>query len=132
MALCAECGSKCAKKTGEDVYPHREDLAHLVIWVCQCGARVGCHPGTDTALGTAAGSELRAVRMNAHKEFDRLWKTKMLTRGLSKREARNAGYAWLAKEMGMTTDECHIGMMNKSHCIQVVNLCMNLLTLPTP
>lgn len=31
MVLCAECGNKCAKKTGEDVYPHREDLAHLVI-----------------------------------------------------------------------------------------------------
>lgn len=49
-------------------------------WLClnypACDSYVGCHPGTENALGTLANAELRAARVKAHGWIDRLWRGK--------------------------------------------------------
>ncbi len=48
-------------------------------WICSddgCDSYVGCHPGTENALGHLAGPELRAGRMRLHTWIDRLWRGK--------------------------------------------------------
>lgn len=38
--------------------------------------------------------------------------------------SRNQAYAWLASQMGMTREECHMLLMNEEQCLQVVRICV--------
>lgn len=79
---CPYCGQESMQGTGVDVYPHRPDLQHLVFYSCApCQARVGCHPGTTRPLGNLANAELRAARIEAHTQFDKLVGTYQLEPG---------------------------------------------------
>jgi hypothetical protein len=62
-----------------------------------------------------AGSPLAIARLAAHKAFDSKWQSG----GMS----RSAAYRWLAKEMGMTRDECHMFQMLETECWEVVRIC---------
>jgi hypothetical protein len=73
-------------------------------------------------MGTPAGSATRRARGEAHAAFDALWQRKM-RRGTPRKEARNAGYAWLAREMGLDVEDTHIGSFTKEQCERVVELC---------
>lgn len=115
VARCQECGSECELTTGAEVYPHIPRLHELPVWICRpCGAYVGCHTGTTLPLGTAAGKALRGWRRAAHDAFDPTWR-----RGGN----RTRAYAWLAREMGLSREACHIGMMDIEQCKQVVEIC---------
>lgn len=94
------------------------------VYACMpCGAWVGCHPGTTAPLGRLADSELRRAKQAAHAAFDPLWKRKMRRESVDKGVARNAGYAWLAEQLGIHRSECHIGMFDVATCARVVAIC---------
>lgn len=121
---CGECGKPCGLVTGETVYPHRPDLAHHRFWRCAAGgARVRCHEGTTTPLGTPAGPETQRARRAAHAAFDPLWERKIAKEGVSKSKARAAGYGWLAAQLGLPIDKTHIGMFDAATATRVVELC---------
>lgn len=111
---CADCGSLATLTCGAEVYPHRPDLADKPVWVCTCGARCGCHPDTIKPLGTPAGAETRIARMDAHRTFDVLWKSGTMS--------RKAAYRWLAEQMDLHPDDCHIGMMDREQAEKVVTI----------
>lgn len=121
--LCCECGLPASLATGQTIYPHREDLWGRSIWLCDCGAYVGCHAGTDRPLGRPAGKETRDARSDAHQAFDRLWLAKMKRDNLSKTKARGAGYLWLAEQLDIDPEDCHIGSMTATYARRVVDLC---------
>ena len=107
---------------GTVIYPHRPDLAAKRFYRCGCGAYVGTHPGTCEPLGTPALTQTRKARSDAHAHFDALYKAV----GKAKPEGgspRKRGYRWLAERMGMTVDECHIGMMTAAQARRVVEIC---------
>ena len=79
-----------------------------------CDFMVYCHVD-GRAMGTPANSETRAYRRAAHASFDQLWYSHIP--GFRKRE-----YAWLAEQMGLTKDECHIGMFDIDQCKQAIEL----------
>jgi len=54
------------------------------------------------------------ARDSAHKEFDKIWKKRHMT--------RTEAYRWLAREMGVPYDDCHMGMMSVSDCRKVERL----------
>ncbi|HYW76711.1 MAG TPA: zinc-finger-containing protein [Gammaproteobacteria bacterium] len=83
-----------------------------------CRAYVGCHPGTDVPLGTMADRETRQARRRAHAAFDPLWRR---TPGMRRR-----AYAWLADQLGLAREECHIGLFDKDTCERVISLCRGL------
>ena len=121
--ICSDCGGtdvRCV--SGDQIYPHRPDLYAKWFWRCVCGAYVGCHPTTQVPLGTPAGPATRKAREQAHASFDALWRRKVL-RGTPRTEARNAGYVWLAEQMGLDPSNTHIGSFTKEQCEQVVELC---------
>jgi len=92
------------------------------VWQCDnCGAYVGCHPGTNKALGIVAHKELREWKQKAHAAFDPLWKWKMKYK--RDRGARKKAYKWLAEQMGLDREECRIGYMSVNQCKQVVEIC---------
>lgn len=119
---CADCGASAELATGVEVYPNRPDLADKMLWRCVCGAHVGCHPGTTKPFGSPAGQDTRAARIAAHAAFDPLWRAKQRRECCSKKAARGAGYKWLADQLGIDRDACHIGMMDASMARRVVEV----------
>jgi zinc-finger-containing domain len=120
---CPYCGSPSVKTLGKDLWPGRSDLAGARFYVCQpCEAWVGCHPGTSTPLGRLANKELRRAKQAAHAEFDPLWKEK-IARGETKKKARSAARQWLAGQLQIPFDDCHIDMFDTAMCERVVEIC---------
>lgn len=121
--VCIECGALAELTTGQAVYPDHPHLWERPIWRCACGAYVGCHPGTDIPLGYPAGRETRLARSRAHDAFDPLWMRKHNRDKISKGKARGLGYAWLARELGIAPQDCHISHFDAETCRRVVRLC---------
>ncbi|WP_313004806.1 zinc-finger-containing protein [Brevundimonas sp.] len=113
---CIECGSQAHRLSdGREAYPHRGDLHAKPFWFCGCGAFVGCHPGTTNALGAPAGKRTKRGRTDAHKAFDRIWKSGDMT--------RKSAYAWLAEKLGVPAKDCHISFMDGDTAYRVVSIC---------
>lgn len=84
-------------------------------FVCKpCDAWVGCHKGTERALGRVADKGLRALKQQAHEAFDPIWKNGHLT--------RQKAYKLLSAAFGIPTEQTHIGMFDADMCRQVINL----------
>lgn len=39
-------------------------------------------------------------------------------------KARGAAYKWLAGELGISAEQCHIGMFDETMCQRVIDLCL--------
>jgi hypothetical protein len=94
------CGCCCHVQPvlvlGDEVYPHRQDLAELPFWRCLgCGNFVGCHHKTKNPtapLGCIPTPEIKNARRHIHSILDPLWK--------SGRYKRKELYERLAKATG--------------------------------
>lgn len=114
--VCPYCQKRSRLTDGAEVYPHRPDLKHKRFYLCApCDAFVGCHPDSTQALGGPANAELRSARTAAHRAFDPIWR--------SGKKSRSQAYSWLAGELGIDQDRCHIGMFDLETCEHVVFLC---------
>lgn len=120
--ICVECGRLAELSTGAVAYPHLPAYADRPVYLCACGARVGCHPGTTLALGRPAGPVTARARERAHRELDLLWKHKAEQTG-GRGAARKAAYKWLARELGIGRRQCHIGWMTAEEADRVTALC---------
>lgn len=120
---CLECGKTAAQTTSQKIYPRRPDLWNRPMWICACGAYVGCHDGTIMPKGRPAGKVTRAARIKAHAAFDPMWMAKMHRDGCSRTKARKAGYKWLGEHLGIGNLGCHIGEMNATLALRVVEIC---------
>lgn len=117
-SICPYCGNESEFVTGKTIYPHRPDLHSKAFYRCRpCKAYVGCHPGTITPLGRLANEELRRAKNAAHAAFDPIWKNGQLT--------RKSAYAWLANQLNILADDCHIGMFDVDLCNKTVEVCRN-------
>lgn len=116
---CPYCGRRAKLVDSKEVYGQ----SHGLIWLCRtCDARVGVHPESSQfkPLGTLANAETRAWRQRAHDAFDPLWRAKMRKEGCNRSKARQAGYEWLAQQLDIPIEECHIGMMDADMCQRVI------------
>ena len=114
---CPYCNQEAILTDGQEIYPHRPDLWDLPFYICRsCNAYVGCHPGTTKPLGRLADKALRAAKSEAHRAFDPLWKSKQLGN-------RSQAYNWLANQLNIPKQDCHIGMMDVDTCAQVIEVC---------
>lgn len=129
-ARCNECGGTTRLTDGAEVYPYRPDLRTKPIWRCDpCGAYIGCHPGTTCPLGTAAGPETRRARSILHTRWllpiwREAWRyynepDRHVTpnrRRKAAHKARPRVYAFLADRLGLSADECHVGLFTIRQC----------------
>lgn len=121
---CPYCRQKAELVGGAKIYPHRADLYQLKFWHCKpCGAYVGCHKpsrhnGFDPTvpLGRLADAQLRKAKSAAHETFDRIWKEGYKT--------RSEAYAWLATNLNIKIEDCHIGEFDVDKCNQVQSACI--------
>lgn len=79
-----------------------------------CQAWVGCHKGTDKALGRIADKYLRELKRQAHESFDRIW-----NEGYTK---RNEAYRLLSEALGLPVEQTHIGMFDEDLCRRTISL----------
>lgn len=87
-------------------------------WSCSshdCEGVVGAHDDWRPK-GTLADKVTRQARINAHTDFDALWSQ-------LGRDKRSVAYGWLAEQLSLTPDECHMGEMNRNQCDEVVTVC---------
>lgn len=111
--LCIHCNNPSKLVKGKIIYPHRKDLYYKYFYLCKsCNAYVGCHQGTNTPYGTPVKAELRKLRNQAHKYFDKLWQSGLLT--------RFEAYKQLANYMELHINDTHIGMFNEKQCEEVI------------
>jgi zinc-finger-containing domain len=112
---CPYCSKPAKLATGEEVYPHRRDLASLFFWAClRCNAWVSCHKGSDEPMGTLADARVRHARWRAHEYLDPLWQTSPAN--------RSEVYEWLSEQMRIPLDECHIALFTEKQCDEVVRI----------
>jgi hypothetical protein len=123
--ICPYCNKSAVLVTGHKIYPHRTDLYSKHFWHCEpCDAYVGCHPQTINPLGRLANKELRQAKMAAHTAFDPIWQSEEMT--------RSEAYAWLATTLGISLDDCHMGMFDVDTCERVVEACEKRVALQMP
>ncbi|GJE26268.1 zinc-finger-containing protein [Methylobacterium organophilum] len=128
-APTCSCGATARLTSGAEIYPNRPDLADTPIWACPTceDTYCGCHPGTEEPLGTPADASLREARMLLHRRrVDPLWKDahKLEAYGdldaadvkAVQRAARVRVYRFLAARMGLTEEQCHVGMFTLEQC----------------
>lgn len=115
---CTACARDCELTTAAELYPRRPDLARVPVWICRgCGARVGCHPGTERALGTPANAELRRARRMLHNSLlDPLWKHADRARFGKAAIRRARVYRWLGEQLGIPREDVHVGCFDIETC----------------
>lgn len=119
---CPYCGSEVILKDAEYVYKTPKARSWGKVWVCSnfpaCDAYVGCHPNTTKPLGRLANERLRALKSEAHRQFDPLWKSHFMS--------RRQAYSWLADKLNLLPKDCHIGMFDVKMCQRVIHLCRGI------
>lgn len=109
---CPYCGSPTQLVEDTEVYGRSFGSK---CYVCKpCGAWVGCHKGTDKALGRLANKELRELKHQAHEAFDPLWKEGYVP--------RHVAYEILSTAYRLPIEQTHIGMFNEDLCRKVIQL----------
>lgn len=112
---CHVCGSIQVEIRLKDKEKHDRDKHWPYIYYClECHSLVGCHKHTLIPLGKLADAFTRFLRMKAHREFDKIWKLKLLT--------RDEAYEWLSKQLNINYKKCHISHFTNSQLETTINL----------
>jgi hypothetical protein len=123
--ICDYCHHPATLVTGAMIYARRPDLLHKKFWYCEpCRAWVGCHDRNrrmgfngDEPKGRLANAALRRAKIAAHAAFDPLWRSREMT--------RTEAYAWMAREIGISDANMHIGMLDVDGCNAVIAVIKN-------
>lgn len=114
QSLCPYCGSEVWLVPRSDLEPESCGLIYLCSSFPRCDARVNCHPGKLTPMGSLANANLRRWREKAHKQFDELWKARRMT--------RKQAYCWLAEAMDLPEAKTHFAEFDEQQCEKAVEL----------
>ncbi len=111
---CPYCGSTLILRSADGIY--RENVNNTKLYVCSkypaCDAYVRVIPGTDIPLGSPANGALRALRLEAHRYFDRLHQSGLMS--------KNDAYQWLADILQAPLSQAHIGYLGEYYCRRVI------------
>ena len=121
--ICVECGDLGVLVSGRVAYPAKPEWAERCFYRCACGALVSCHPGTAIAAGRPGSARTRWARAKVHEAFDLRWNGGGSRMGNASGRARRKAYAWLARQLGIDVDACHVGWFDEATCWRVVEAC---------
>lgn len=111
---CPYCGSHTILRSADGIY--RDNSRDEMLYVCKnypaCDAYVRVQKGTTIPLGTVANRELRELRAEAHRQFDKLYKQGYM----SKHDA----YQWLGAVLGVSASQAHIAQLGVCGCNLVI------------
>jgi hypothetical protein len=103
--VCDACSSPSIIYTTEADVKGTNKRKWPYIWYCRnCKASVGCHPNTNLPLGYMASPYISHLRATLHAIIDPLWQSKLGT--------RKEIYSWIAKELCLSDEFCHIAQLS--------------------
>lgn len=106
---CPECGAPMVLRESK---LHRGLFYGCSMWFAtHCPGTHSAHPD-GAPMGTPANQATKAARIRAHDAFDRMW------RGMGM--CRDDAYRWMAKQLGLSYDEAHIGLFNVIQCEKLI------------
>ena len=115
------CGALAAKRPASVV--HGDKAQGEYLYICSrypmCDSYVGTHKKSLKPLGTLAGRELRAKRVETHKYFNQLWESGIMKKWQA--------YKWLAGKFGLNHEQAHIAMFSEYMCNEVIAECKRAL-----
>ena len=110
---CNLCNGKVIYTTNDKIYGKQYGSGYCYLCL-NCRAYVGTHkPYPTVALGILANEEMRNLKMKAHSLFDKKW---------INRKERNKCYEELAKQLGINSEECHFGYMDKDMLLKAIEI----------
>ncbi len=111
---CPYCGGTAVLR--DTTYVFGPDATPGRLYVCQhfpeCNAYVSVHKGTLTPRGTLANGDLRHKRIEAHRTFDQIWLSGILTK-------QNA-YRWMQDKFALSEKQAHIGYFSEYMCDRLI------------
>lgn len=120
IVVCPFCKNQAELVDSAEIYGGR---SYGMAWLCRpCWAYVGCHKNSPVhkPLGTLANAGLRKLRTQVHAVLDPIWKGEIgKPHG---RRARSAVYAWLARQLEISTDECHVAMFDSVRAAKALEI----------
>ena len=115
---CPYCGAKATLRPSSVVYGERAKSGGY-LYVCdrypKCDAYVGAHQKTTRPMGTLANGDLRHKRIEAHKVFDQMWKSGLMTKWQA--------YRWMQGKFALNEDQAHIAKFSEYMCDQLIAAC---------
>ena len=115
---CPYCGAKATLRPSSAVYG---DAAQTdgYLYVCdrypKCDSYVGAHKKTKLPMGTLANGDLRNKRIQAHKAFDWMWKSGLMTKWQA--------YKWMQGKLDLSDEQAHIAMFSEYMCDRLIAEC---------
>ena len=143
--ICPTCNNDAELVNGYTLGYTGGDFSSKMFWHCApCGTRVGCHKIGVTVrhdktgerfiyycsdgtwpLGHLASAKVSGMRRRTHVAFDKLWK--------SGKYDRNEAYELLAEHLGITHEQCHIGLLTYAQCRETISFANTLMAFePVP
>jgi len=123
---CPYCGRAVVLRSADGIY--QDNSRNTKLYVCSgypaCDAYVRVHPGTNKPVGSLAKAELRALRAEAHRHFDQLHRTGIMS--------KNDAYSWLACILQSPMSQAHIGYLGEHYCRVVIEESKKLLQARKP
>ena len=123
---CPYCGAKAVLRPASYVYGASltEKGRHLYLWSNwpACDAYVRAHKSTLLPMGTLANGTLRHKRILAHRALDELKRHRHMDKW--------AAYLWLQMQLGLSSEEAHIGLFSAGQCEHVIKLCRRAVNPP--
>ena len=111
---CLYCSKTIIFRSADGIY--KENNRNTMLYVCSgypiCDAYVRVIPGTKVPVGSMANGNLRALRKEAHAQFDKLYLTELMT--------RSQAYEWLAGILQVPLSKAHIGQLGEYYCRQII------------
>lgn len=125
---CRYCGGPVDLVHNSVVYSGQAYGDWPYVYACadrECNSYVGVHPRTDIPLGTLANAQLRQARRAAKEAFNPLWvgMAGMRAKSVANKARRTAAYTWLAGELGIPVEQCHIAWFDIDMCYATVVAC---------
>ncbi len=116
---CPYCGAEAKLRPASVVYKENTLHSDSYLFVCdrypKCDAYVGVHKDSKRPMGTLANGDLRNKRIQAHKVFDKMWKSGLMTKWQA--------YKWLQGKFALNEKQAHIAMFSEYMCDQLINIC---------
>lgn len=123
---CPYCGAKAVLRPASYVYGASLTEKGRHLYLCSnwpaCDAYVSAHKSTLLPMGTLANGTLRHKRILAHRALDELQRHRHMDKW--------AAYLWLQMQLGLSSEEAHIGLFSTGQCEQVIKLCRRALNPP--
>lgn len=115
---CPYCGANATLHPSSYVYG--ESAKHSgYLYVCDryphCDSYVGAHKDSKLPMGTLANGDLRNKRIQAHKSFDWMWKSGLMTKWQA--------YKWMQGKLALNEEQAHIAKFSEYMCDTLISEC---------